>query len=309
MKIQCSVCKFYESISWSKKSQLKCKCPVTWSINKDNLRIQHKKTNLSESYKQIYKNIAKVDLHKSIQNSILLNKRALEDLRNLGEVKGLKVLEIGPGLGDLTRLLIKSGAQVYVADLVSSYLKQLQKFNCKKILVDAQNLTIIDYFDIVIACDVIEHVLRPADLLISLHRSLKSGGLLYLRCPQLESLNTYSNLNGYEYEIVHLRSYTKKLLKNELMDSGFYIKKFLFVKTAKRFLGSFVIKINFHKNNKIGLAKIVLINKIFCKFVNMVLGQFDQNRNLSRRIFKLPLNVIRNLFTHSSEIAVIAKKI
>jgi 2-polyprenyl-3-methyl-5-hydroxy-6-metoxy-1,4-benzoquinol methylase len=309
VKIQCNVCKFSSSISWSKKAALKCRCSVTWKVKKNNLQIQYLETNLSQSYKQIYQEIAKIDLKQSIQNSVLLNQRALEDLRNIGKVKGLKVLEIGPGLGDLTQLLIGAGAQVYVADLVPSYLNQLQKFNCKKILADAQNLTIIDYFDIVIACDVIEHVLRPADLLISINRSLKSGGYLYLRCPQLESLNTYSNLNGYEYEIVHLRSFTKKLLKNELMDSGFYIKKFLSVKTAKRFLGSFLFNINFYKNNEISLARIELINKIFCKFVNMALGQFNQNKNWTRKIFKPLLNLIRKLLTYSSEIAVIAKKI
>jgi 2-polyprenyl-3-methyl-5-hydroxy-6-metoxy-1,4-benzoquinol methylase len=309
MKIFCSKCGFTTDIHFQNLSEVKCQCIYTWKVNENNLIIERMDSDLDLSYKGIYNKIAEQDLSLSIQDPGMLNLRAKNDFLNFGELKGLKVLEIGPGRGDLTNLLIESGADVYVADLIPSYLFKFRKSGCRTIEVDAQDLTIVDHFDLVIACDVIEHVFRPADLLISINRSLKYGGLLYLRCPQKESLDTYSNLTGYPYEIVHLRSYTKKLLKNEIMNSGFTIKSVFQIKAAAPYLRSFAFRVNFNVRNKIGVFKIVSFNRFGVKFVNLCLGQYDPNKNKARKMTKPVLKVIRLLFTHSSEIAILGKKI
>ncbi len=309
MKIFCNDCGFTSNIQFELRSEISCFCTHTWKVIQNNLTIERLESDLSLSYKNIYSKIAESDLDVSIQDTNILYERAKNDLINLGDITGLNVLEIGPGRGDLTRLLVESGAKVFIADLISSYLNNLATLDCITIEVDAQNLTIMEHFDLVIANDVIEHVFRPADLLISINRSLKPGGLLYLRCPQKESLNTYSNLSGYEHEIVHLRSYTEKMLRNEIMNSGFTVKKVFQIKAAAPYLRSIAFKINFNLKNGIGIAKITSLTKLGTKFINLCYGQFDPNKSTSRKLMMPILNIVKKLFTHSSEIAFLARKV
>ncbi len=67
------------------------------------------------------------------------------------------MLEIGPGLGDLGDL-ISSEVDYYCMDIVGDYLELAKR---KRMLADVEGIpsAFSQFFDIVMACDVFEHVL------------------------------------------------------------------------------------------------------------------------------------------------------
>jgi SAM-dependent methyltransferase len=180
--------------------------------------------NLQEAMVQLYQKIAEEDVKSPIQSESELLRKAERDLSNLGCVSGLTVLEVGPGLGHLTRLLEERGALVSVVDLVSTYVDRLEQSISGTVIVqDAQQLQLKEHFDLVICCDVLEHVLRPADVLLSIAKILKPEGRLYVRVPSNERLVGYSQLLGCPYEAVHLRTYSPRLLEQELISCGYRV--------------------------------------------------------------------------------------
>jgi 2-polyprenyl-3-methyl-5-hydroxy-6-metoxy-1,4-benzoquinol methylase len=189
------------------------------------------KTGLAASYKDQYIEIASADLSSSIQPLGELTKKAQKDFSRLGDLNGLRILEIGPGLGHLALLMQeKGGGHVDVLDLVPNYMLSLPRvFKGDKIEADIQDLSSVsipdETYDLVVMCDVLEHVLRPADALLTVLSLLKPGGRLYLRSPSFEPLVQYSQSLGCPWEAVHLRTYTPYLLGLEVKSCGFLISK------------------------------------------------------------------------------------
>jgi 2-polyprenyl-3-methyl-5-hydroxy-6-metoxy-1,4-benzoquinol methylase len=172
-----------------------------------------------------YREIALADLECSMQNRDFLTSKANLDLSRMGSVRGLRVLEVGPGLGDLSRALVSEGAEVDACDIVDVYLKALAPdLSGKAFVADVESLGIESTYDIIILCDVLDHVLRPQDALLSVFRALKPQGTLYVRVPSFEPLLQYSRRLGCPWEAVHLRTYTPYLLKLELLAAGFRLR-------------------------------------------------------------------------------------
>lgn len=185
------------------------------------------KSPLLLAYIEIYESIASQDVSAgspAFQSELELAQRAKMDARKIGNVSGLKILEIGPGYGHLAKELTERGATVSVADLVPHYMERiLIEIKGRAYLMDIQQspMDLDQEFDLIIMCDVLEHVFRPADALLTAQLLLKPGGKLYVRSPSHESLITYACSLGYPIEIVHLRTYTKSLLEMELRAAGF----------------------------------------------------------------------------------------
>jgi SAM-dependent methyltransferase len=172
-----------------------------------------------------YVSIAEHDLANPIQNQIQLNELTKRDLRAIGSVSNLRVLEVGPGLGHLTNLLIDSGATVYVADIVDNYLNHIQLDACNKAVFDIQDSDGVPEswfasFDLIVMTDVLEHLTHPQDALLVTKSLLKAGGKLYVRVPAHESLISYSMELGCPHALVHLRTYDKTSLRRELTSAG-----------------------------------------------------------------------------------------
>lgn len=178
-----------------------------------------------KSYTEIYTAIAAEDVFgesPAFQDMAFLQTKAEADLRNLGDVNGKRVLEVGPGWGNLALLLEQSNAEVSVADLVPHYMDKLAPhISGKTFLHDIQIPLWSEQFDVVVMCDVLEHLFRPSDALLAARQALRPGGLLYVRVPSHESLITYAMTLGMPYEIVHMRTYTPALLRRELKAAGF----------------------------------------------------------------------------------------
>lgn len=170
----------------------------------------------------VYIAIAIADRETPIQSHGELSSKARVDADRLGQdLTGLRVLEVGPGSGHLTRLLRERGAIVTCLDLVDTYRDNPEFQGASFVIGDIQNMGFCDEFDVAVATDVLEHVLRPGDAMISLRRALRPGGMLYLRCPAYEPLHVYAMQSGCAWPAVHLRTYTKDLLLRETLASGF----------------------------------------------------------------------------------------
>lgn len=181
-----------------------------------------KQTVIDRAYRDLYLQIAAADLAESIQNVEELRLKARYDADNLGDVSGLKVLEVGPGQGHLARELERRGAHVSACDLIPAYLQALESdLSGRVFLADVQNMPINAEYDLVILCDVLEHVFRPPDALVSAYNALTPGGRIYVRSPSFERLTRYSRAAGCPWELVHLRTYTRSILKSEVLGVGF----------------------------------------------------------------------------------------
>jgi 2-polyprenyl-3-methyl-5-hydroxy-6-metoxy-1,4-benzoquinol methylase len=183
----------------------------------------YERNKLDKEMANQYRIIAESDLVQEIQESIYLEKKALLDLDRIGEIEiGSNVLEIGPGSGVLSKKLSELPINLFCVDLTDKYwsgsIFQSEKIRC--FLADAQELPFVSSFDLIILTDVLEHVLRPADVLYSVARALKLGGQVYVRTPSNEVLAPYGLLRGANFPSIHLRTYTKKTLRRELVAAG-----------------------------------------------------------------------------------------
>jgi ubiquinone/menaquinone biosynthesis C-methylase UbiE len=122
---------------------------------------------------------------------------------HLGDVAGLRILEVACGRGGFVRQLAKVGARVAGCDFSSAALHAAST----KLLVpgapplaalvqgDAQSLPFADNsFDVVVSCETIEHLPHVQSALNDMHRVTRPGGKLFLTTPN------YFNFMGL-YEI------------------------------------------------------------------------------------------------------------
>jgi SAM-dependent methyltransferase len=178
---------------------------------------------LDEEYRRLYARIAQRDVESPIQSTQALAQRAEVDLTRILALRpgsaNLSLLEVGPGLGHFYAHARKAFGNVTVTDLVPHYLTRIE--GARRVVADVQDLPFDGEFDVIVMCDVLEHVLRPSDALLSAARALRDGGLLYVRSPYREESLQYARLLGCPYPAVHLRTFTKATLRRELVFSGF----------------------------------------------------------------------------------------
>jgi SAM-dependent methyltransferase len=191
-----------------------------------------RESNLQIDNAMLYSNIAAADLSSSFQDMARKTAKASEDRskidRHIDQSSETSILEIGPGTGELGRLLSTSN-RLFLADITAEYLQECD-FADGRFVCDVEHLPFNEEFDLVIACDVLEHVLNEADAVLSIKQALKEFGLLYVRCPANEPSVAYSRLLGGKFPYVHLRSYTKKSLRLILESCGFQIEEIGFLR-------------------------------------------------------------------------------
>lgn len=111
-------------------------------------------------------------------------------------------------------------------DISLNYLSELGKNSSLELIAaDAENLPFKNHFDFIVSTDVLEHVLNPGNFMYSLNEALKPEGTVVVRVPIDEDLLIYSSFLGCQYDIVHLRSFNKSLLRQVFKNSGFSVKE------------------------------------------------------------------------------------
>jgi SAM-dependent methyltransferase len=118
---------------------------------------------------------------------------------------GQRVLDVGVGmgrvLGPLTQL------HRFGVDISFDYLKIARECGFEVAFSLIEQLPYEDaYFDMVVACDVLEHVLDLFACSREMLRVLKPGGALVIRVPYKDDLEAYLD-ESLPYEFIHLRAF------------------------------------------------------------------------------------------------------
>lgn len=186
------------------------------------LSSSHRASPIVAHYTANYERIAGDDLVETMQGDEYLDSQAERLLGELGELEGLNVLDLGMGQGRLLDRMHASGATITGVDIVTPYLERYRAAEGTTVLVaNAENLPFEREFDLIVAADILEHVLNLGDALLSIYRALVPGGCLVARVPYKENLLQYAHLAGGIYDLVHLRDFNKENLARSLRTAGF----------------------------------------------------------------------------------------
>lgn len=148
-------------------------------------------------------------------------------LKYLSPIKDKKILEVGSGGGIWTRLLLAEGAKVTAVDLHSAVLDGNKKLNpgAKFVFGDATNIQLGEKFHIILAKDIIEHILEDDTFLKNMRDHLCNGGHLLVTTQNSFSLNylieggsnfIHGNKNWCGWDPTHIRFYNYFSLKDKL---------------------------------------------------------------------------------------------
>ena len=145
--------------------------------------------------------------------------------------KGLKILELGGGIAELTKRLIGKGANVTFVDLSEKNIEKAKTLGVETHKIDL-NIGLKEFenekFDGVIILDVIEHIVTAENLLAEISRVLKKGGFVILSTPNFNFISNRFRVffgkltfdEGYHY-----RFFNRKILKARLIKAGFDINR------------------------------------------------------------------------------------
>lgn len=168
-------------------------------------------------------------------------KKVIYFLRN----KKGNFLDVGFGMGNLENNIIlnKIPLNIYGIDFSQKAVNRAKKLYKGKYFVEsAQKLSFASsFFDAVAMLDVYEHISKKDSkkVIDEIYRVMKMGGGLVISVPVNEDLKKM-NKDGTNLNM-HVRQFTPKSLKKELMKSGFRVlkedclyafKKYYFIKTA-----------------------------------------------------------------------------
>jgi 2-polyprenyl-3-methyl-5-hydroxy-6-metoxy-1,4-benzoquinol methylase len=118
-------------------------------------------------------------------------------LQLLGEQCFSNTLEIGYGSGVLLPSLCKISDRVYGVDIGSDpefVSRQLHLLGCHPILSTGSPKKLLfenDFFELVVAVSVLEHIAEIQDFLAEIHRVLKPGGYLLVGMPAVNKFMEY----------------------------------------------------------------------------------------------------------------------
>lgn len=143
----------------------------------------------------------------------------------------LLVLELGGGIGEFSRRMLRRGIKVTFADLSDHNVAKARNLGLETLKLDL-NLGLPGVadrrFDGVVILEVIEHLIAVELVLAEIARVLKPGGFLILSTPNFAFfqnrmrilLGKLSMDEGYHY-----RFFTPRVLKQRLENAGFRIER------------------------------------------------------------------------------------
>lgn len=165
--------------------------------------------------------------------------KVYEIIKSLNEKQQLKrVLDVGCADGKFSaKLKDDFNFEMYGIDISCEAIKKAKKKGIKAVCHNAQREFPYpkNFFDLILGCEIIEHLYDTDFFIDELKRVLKKDGFLILTTPNLASaINRIKILFGqYPYESVeykiggagHIRAYTIPVLKKQLSSHG--LKKVL----------------------------------------------------------------------------------
>ena len=125
----------------------------------------------------------------SKESSIEISGLLGEDLHNIP--KSYKCLDVGCGVGRMMKKLRKRGYNlVYGFDIEKALIKKAVQDNLYCVVGNAESIPYKSAsFDIVICKDLLEHVIKPSEVISEIKRVLKLQGYMYLTAANGYSMN------------------------------------------------------------------------------------------------------------------------
>lgn len=154
------------------------------------------------------------------------------------DIKKFKILDIGGNTGVISKILQDKGFNVTVADISKEALNTCKKKKLKTLSFDFNDIFPIKdkLYDLIIAGEVIEHILDVELFLNECNRILKEDGYIVISTPNLATFKDRirflfgkmpRQINPHhEYLKLHIRQFTYSSLKESLNISGFNLLKF-----------------------------------------------------------------------------------
>lgn len=143
------------------------------------------------------------------------------------------VLELGPGPGAMTQVLRGRGHTVTVVENDPAALQALQPLGVQAVDADLDDWAWLDAlqgrrFDAILACDVLEHLRAPEQVLKALAGLLQPMGSLIISLPNIAYAGVVAALRAgmFDYadkgllDRTHMRFFTRRSIEQLLMDCG-----------------------------------------------------------------------------------------
>ncbi len=151
-----------------------------------------------------------------------------------------EVIEIGGGIGNISRVFLKEGYSLTVTELREEYCEllkqQLGAFNSLRNIIqmditdphfDEKFSYLFGTFDSVFALNVIEHIEDREKAIGNCRNLLKAGGSLVILVPAFQSL-----YNRFDLELGHYLRFTREKLSQLLEQNGFNVSHHQYFNTA-----------------------------------------------------------------------------
>ncbi|WP_343736628.1 class I SAM-dependent methyltransferase [Acidovorax sp.] len=143
------------------------------------------------------------------------------------------VLELGPGPGVMTKVMIDKGYQVTVVEIDPGSAEIVRSMGAETIIANLEELDWLEplwgrRFDAVLACDVLEHLRHPERVLEALRQCLEPQGRLIISVPNIAYGGVIAGLvqGVFDYSPTglldhsHLRFFTRRSLERLLWQTG-----------------------------------------------------------------------------------------
>jgi 2-polyprenyl-3-methyl-5-hydroxy-6-metoxy-1,4-benzoquinol methylase len=110
-------------------------------------------------------------------------------LKNIDFIKGMRLLEIGPGRGVFLAKATEEGFETHAIELNKHLIENLKIITDNIYSEDLQNIDFPEnHFDVIYFRDVMEHIDIPIPFLSKLHRILKPSGCIFIDTHNIKSL-------------------------------------------------------------------------------------------------------------------------
>lgn len=143
------------------------------------------------------------------------------------------VLELGPGPGAMTRVMVDRGYRVTVVENDPGALKCLEALGVEIIAADLESDDWIERlegrrFDAILACDVLEHLREPDQVLDALAKFMQPMGQLIISVPNVAYAGIVAGLTlgMFDYtekgllDRTHLHFFTRRGMEKMLLECG-----------------------------------------------------------------------------------------
>lgn len=151
----------------------------------------------------------------------------LQAIGDAGTVFGktLSWIDIGCGDGALVMTAAEFGFKAIGVDVRPESVAALSSMNYEAVQGDLQSISMPQPFDVLSLADVLEHLPFPRLALEKASGFLKTGGVLFISCPNTDTASwrvmDAAQENPYWVEMEHCHNFSRGLLMTLLRETGF----------------------------------------------------------------------------------------